>query len=221
MQANLYNQKGEISGKVDLPESIFGLKWNSDLVHQVVTSMTSNARGGNAHAKTRGEVSGTGKKPWRQKGTGRARHGSTRSPIWVGGGTTHGPRNDKNYDRKINTKVRAKALFTVLSKKLKDGEVIFVDNVSFKDTKTKLANDFITKLSENKEYSYLARKNRKNGLIAFSGDNSAELKKSFKNLPAVDVCLTKNLNPVDVLNRKYLILENAKSGIQFLESRIK
>ena len=111
MEQKVYNQKGEEAGKIKLPESIFGVPWNADLVHQVVVAMTSSMRHSIANTKTRGEVSGGGKKPWQQKGTGRARHGSTRSPIWVGGGIAHGPRKEKNYDRKINKKARAKALW--------------------------------------------------------------------------------------------------------------
>ena len=96
MESKLYNQKAEEAGKIDLPESVFNLPWNSDLVHQVVVAMTANRRTPLAHTKTRGEVSGGGKKPWRQKGLGKARHGSIRSPIWVGGGVAHGPRKDKD-----------------------------------------------------------------------------------------------------------------------------
>src|ERR1035437_4179320 len=139
METAVYNQKGGDAGKITLPEHIFGLNWNSDLVHQVAVSMASNARQPIAHAKTRGEVRGGGKKPWQQKGTGRARHGSTRSPIWVGGGVTHGPRNDKNFDRKVSKKMKTKALYTILSKKYKEGEVLFVDSIVLKEGKTKLA----------------------------------------------------------------------------------
>src|SRR3989344_6001738 len=137
METTVYNQKGQEAGKLTIPESIFGLPWNADLVHQVVVAMTSSMRHPIANTKTRGEVSGGGKKPWQQKGTGRARHGSTRSPIWVGGGIAHGPRKEKNYDRKINKKAKTKALYTILSQKTRDGEILFVENLSFGMPKAK------------------------------------------------------------------------------------
>src|SRR3989344_829973 len=130
MEAKVHNQKGKESGTITLSPKVFGAKWRSDLVHQVVEGMRSNKRAGTADTKGRGEVRGGGRKPWKQKGTGRARHGSSRSPIWVGGGVTHGPRAEKNYKRKISKKMRAQALFSVLSKKLKDEEVLFVDSLS-------------------------------------------------------------------------------------------
>src|SRR3989339_817913 len=148
MEANIYNQKGEVAGKFSLPERVFAAKWRSDLVHQVVEGMRSNKRAGTADTKGRGEVSGGGKKPWKQKGTGRARHGSSRSPIWVGGGVTHGPLAEKNYKRKVSKKMRAQALFSVLSKKFKDNEILFVDSLSLPEVKTKKAVEVMKNLSK-------------------------------------------------------------------------
>src|SRR3990167_953172 len=115
MDANIYNTAGKKTGTITLPEAVFNVAWNDSLMHQVVTSMQDNARTNVAHTKGRGEVRGGGKKPWRQKGTGRARHGSTRSPIWVGGGVAHGPRNEKIYAEKIKRKKHEKAILVSLS----------------------------------------------------------------------------------------------------------
>src|ERR1700722_14092071 len=111
METSIYNAQGKKTGALTLPDEIFAVAWNDALMHQVVTSMMDNARTPVAHVKDRGAVRGGGKKPWSQKGTGRARHGSIRSPIWKGGGVTHGPIKDKNYSRAIPKKMRAKALF--------------------------------------------------------------------------------------------------------------
>src|SRR3990167_1999081 len=129
MESVVYNIEGKKAGTITLPDSIFGVRWNADLVKQVADSLMSTKRKPVAHTKNRGEVRGGGKKPWQQKGTGRARHGSTRSPIWIGGGVSGGPRNEKNFDKKINKKMKAKALYTILSAKLKNGEVLFVDDL--------------------------------------------------------------------------------------------
>src|SRR6185437_11216229 len=137
METKIYNIEGKETGKMTLPENIFGLPWNADLMHQVVVSMRSNARHSIAHTKDRGEVRGGGRKPWQQKGTGRARHGSSRSPIWKGGGVTHGPRNDKDYSQKINRQARQKALLVALSRKLTDKEIIFVDSLNIEKPRTK------------------------------------------------------------------------------------
>ena len=147
MEAKVYSTAGKETGKVALPDAVFGTKWNADLVHEVVTSMQANARKGTADTKDRSEVQGGGKKPWKQKGTGRARHGSRRSPIWAGGGVAHGPIAEKDYSKKINKNVRAKALASVLSKKYADGEVLFVDTFNFSAPKTLDAKAALVSLS--------------------------------------------------------------------------
>jgi len=133
--------------KVAISDVIFGRDFNEGLVHQAVVSYLAGARAGTRAQKNRAEVSGGGKKPWAQKGTGRARHGSSRSPIWRGGGITHGPTTERNWDKKINKKMRDKALFIVLSQKLRDGEIMFVDDIAFDEPKTKTAMDAIAKLA--------------------------------------------------------------------------
>lgn len=219
MEATIYNQKGTEAGKVKLPENIFGLPWNESLVHQVVTSMMGNERTPVAHTKTRGEVSGTGIKPWRQKGTGRARHGSRRSPIWVGGGVAHGPRNDKDYSRKINKKMKTKALFIVLSRKFKDSELIFLDDISLKAPKTKEARDIISSLSKVKEFGSIGR--RKNAAFIALQSKNENASKSFNNFGNLEVGQVKDLNALDLLQYKYLVMTNPEKSIVTLSSRLK
>ncbi len=218
MQTVIYDQKGAEAGSITLPEKVFGVKWRADLVHQVVESMRSNKRAGTADTKGRGEVRGGGKKPWKQKGTGRARHGSSRSPIWVGGGVTHGPLAEKNYKRKVSKKMRAQALFSVLSKKLKDNEILFVDSLATADIKTKTAVGVITSLAKAGNFKNIKTKNPKI-LVALS-DRSEKTEKSFRNISVLDIVFLKNLNPMDVLNYKYLLIENPEASVKFLESRI-
>ena len=218
MEHKTYNKTGKETGSIKLPEKVFGVKWNANLVHQVITSLMSSKRKGTAHAKTRGEVRGGGKKPWKQKGTGRARHGSTRSPIWVGGGTTHGPRNDKNYDRKVNAKQNAKALASILSAKLRDGEIIFVDEINFKAPKTKDARDVMINLAKIKGFERLSKKTNA-ALVALSG-KSVEVEKSFQNIGSVSVMETRNINPVEALKYKYILIENPTKSVKILEDRI-
>lgn len=219
MEAVVYNQTGKEAGKVKLPEKVFGLPWNESLVHQVVVSMTGNERVPTAHTKTRGEVSGTGKKPWKQKGTGRARHGSRRSPIWVGGGVAHGPRNDRDYSRKINKKMKTKALFTVLSRKFKEGEVIFLDDLSFKAPKTKEAKDIIKSISKIREFSAITRRN--NAAFIALQEKNENATKSFKNFGNLNMGEVKDLNALDLLQYRYLVMTNPEKSIATLSSRLK
>ncbi|HEX9608844.1 MAG TPA: 50S ribosomal protein L4 [Candidatus Paceibacterota bacterium] len=214
MQTVLYNKEGKEVGKMELPEQIFGVPWKADLVHQVVTSMQANARTPVAHTKNRGDVRGGGKKPWKQKGTGRARHGSRRSPLWIGGGVTFGPRNDRVFAKKINRKMRAGALYATLSRKLKDNELIFVDSLVFTKPKTKEAKAILVALGAVPAFSRLASK-KNAALIAIPG-NDANAKQSFRNIGNVAVEEVRNLNPVDVLSYKYVVVADPKKAIEFL-----
>lgn len=217
MQAKIYNQKGASTESINLPEKVFGAKWRADLVHQVVESMRSNKRAGTADTKGRGEVRGGGKKPWKQKGTGRARHGSTRSPIWVGGGVTHGPLAEKNYKRKVSKKMRAQALFSVLSKKFKDEEVLFVDTLAVSAINTKAGVKIMDSLAKAGGLKNL--KTKKPKILVALSDRNEKTEKSFRNIPTLEIVFLKNLNPMDVLNYKYLIIENPETAVKFLESR--
>lgn len=219
MEAKIYNKQGKESGKIDLPAEIFGLKWNADLVHQVFTSLRSNMRSNTAKVKDRSEVSGTGKKPWKQKGTGRARHGSKRSPIWVKGGVAHGPTNERNFVKKINKKMNAKALFTLLSEKNRKGQILFVDDLSSKDVKTKEASLSLKSLSKVEGFERLSGSKKKVAHIVIDSNNESVVK-SFRNIPYVETGEIRNLNVADVLNRRYLIIVNPKESISVLSAKL-
>ncbi|MHB0977787.1 MAG: 50S ribosomal protein L4 [Minisyncoccota bacterium] len=213
MEAKIYDINAKEKGKLTLRPELFGLPWNSDLVHQVVTSLNSSKRKPIAHTKTRGEVRGGGKKPWQQKGTGRARHGSSRSPIWVGGGVTHGPRNDKSFERKVSKKMKSKAFYTILSRKFKDGEILFVDSISLKEPKTKLAIGAIKSLSGVKGFEKLFLKKKNATLIAL-GSKNKEIERSMSNLGNIEVKEARNLDPLSLMRYKYLVIENPENAIK-------
>ncbi|MCE9628976.1 MAG: 50S ribosomal protein L4 [Candidatus Vogelbacteria bacterium] len=218
MEAKIYNRQGKESGSVKLPEKFFGLKINNDLIHQVIESMNSNARQGNANSKDRSEVRGGGKKPWKQKGTGRARHGSRRSPIWVGGGTTHGPRSERDYSKKINRKMKTKALFTVLSAKLRDGEVLFTEPLIFAKPEAKLATKDLGNLSKLAGFEKLVYKTGKRALIVSPTKDEAMLK-SFANIKTVVVEEARNINPLTLATYKYVLITDPVKTIEALSAR--
>ncbi len=215
MNAEVYSVDGKKAGNVVLPEAIFGVRWNADLVKQVADSLMSSKRRNVAHTKSRADVRGGGKKPWQQKGTGRARHGSTRSPIWVGGGVAHGPRNDKNFDRIVSKKMKAKALHTIISRKFKDGEVLFVDQLAIADGKTKGAIASLKGLAGVKGFELLFNKRKNSAAIALSSKNE-KTEKAFRNLGQVEVFEARNLDPLTLLQYKYLVLENPDVAIKAL-----
>jgi large subunit ribosomal protein L4 len=219
LQAKMWSSTGAEAGTITLPSEIFGVKWNADLVHQVYEGMRANARPTVANTKFRGEVSGGGKKPWKQKGTGRARHGSSRSPIWRSGGITHGPRAERDFSVKINKKMRVAALMTVLSKKMKDGEIIFIDKLAFAEPKTRDAKAMLVAIANAAGAPTLATKRVNAAVIAFSTkDTTAE--KSFQNIGSVISEEVRNLNTVDLLNKRFLIIENPTESIAILKARL-
>lgn len=196
MEYPVYNLKGEKVDSIALPQDIFGLKVNADLLHQVVVSLQSSARKPIAHTKTRGEVRGGGKKPWKQKGTGRARHGSTRSPIWVGGGVTFGPRNERNFEKKINKKMKRKALLMALSTKVADNQLVIFDDLKMKEAKTKTMANAMTKVSKLQKPKSLFVINPENKNAWLSSRNCSGSK----------VVSVNNLSVVDVLTKKFVVV---------------
>lgn len=218
MEAKIYDIKGKETGNLSLPENLFGLGWNADLVHQVVTSLESSKRKTVAHTKNRADVRGGGKKPWRQKGTGRARHGSTRSPIWVGGGVAHGPRNEKNFDRKVSKKMKAKAFYTILSKKFKDGEVLFVDSLSFSAPKTKEAIGSLKTLSGVKGFESLMKK-KNNAAVFALGKKNTDIERAMGNLSNMEVLEARNLHPLALMKYKYVVIENPTEALNVLPGK--
>lgn len=219
MQATTYNKEGKEAGKIELPESVFGLPWNADLVHGVVLAMQGNARAGTAHTKNRGEVEGSGRKPWRQKGTGRARAGSKRSPIWRGGGIAHGPRTEKNYSRTLNRNARAKALGVTLSQKLRDDEVIFLTEFAFNAPKAKDAKRVLVAMGGIGGKEQLAAK-RRNAALLVLPSRDEHIEKSFRNFGNMAVSQAKDINPVDLLSYKYVVVAGADAVVKQLADRL-
>jgi large subunit ribosomal protein L4 len=213
MELKVYNQEGKEAGKIKLPAKIFDLPWNSNLIHQVMLAMQANQRKIVAHAKTRAEVRGGGKKPWRQKGTGRARHGSIRSPIWRGGGVTFGPTKEKTYAQKINKKMKRKALLVALSQKARDNEILILDDLKLKAPKTKEAAAVLKSLSKIKGFEKLTGK--KNATLILMSNKNEQLKRAFHNLPGVLLDEARNSNLLDTLTYKYLIFP--KSSLEILK----
>lgn len=219
LEANVYSQAGKAVSKISLSPKIFGVEWNANLVHDVVVAMQGNARSNSAHTKNRGEVRGGGKKPWQQKGTGRARHGSSRSPIWSGGGVAHGPRNARDYTRKLNKNVRGKALASVLSQKLASNQIVFIDALTFGTPKAADARKFLTAISAVDGMKDLGGKKANAALIVLSGrDEQAEL--SFRNFGNIEVINAKDVNPVALLTYKYVVVAKPEESLKTLENRV-
>jgi len=218
MQTTLYSTQGKKAGTIELPEVLFGAKWNADLVHQVITSMESNQRAGTAHTKNRGEVEGSRAKPWKQKGTGRARHGDKRSPIWKGGGVTHGPRNDRNYKKDIPAGIKRAALLSVISAKFSSEKMLFVEKVTLADSKTKDASAILSTLSKIEGAKNITRKDARICLVV--KDAPRTLINSFRNLPQVSLVTARQLSVQDIIMSRYIIVTDAEAAVQTLVERV-
>jgi large subunit ribosomal protein L4 len=188
-------KKAATTIKKEKPTDVLSYPFNSNLVHQVAVSQMANRRQSIAHTKDRSEVRGGGKKPWRQKGTGRARHGSTRSPIWVGGGVAFGPRNEKVFQKRIPRNVKRKALLMILSEKKRSNELITVKSIDLKEMKTKQAVEFLKNNSLLKQNCLIVLKEM---------DKKAIL--AFRNIPKIRTIQFKDLNCLDVLLAKNVVL---------------
>lgn len=200
LKIKVYNQAAEAVKELSLSEKVFGLEANNELLHQAVVAQTANARQVLAHTKDRSEVSGGGKKPWKQKGTGRARAGSSRSPLWIGGGVTFGPTKDRNFKKKINQKMKQKAICMALSDRLANGSLVVLDKLESKEYKTK---SFATMLSGLEKKAL--NSDRRNILVV----NDAKDEKTWysgRNLAGVKIINLENINLVDLLNYKNLLL---------------
>ncbi len=205
MKLKVYNKAGKEIEEIVVSESVFGLKRNDDLIHQVFVAITANQRQTLAHTKTRGERAGSGIKPWKQKGTGRARVGSVRTPIWRKGGIVFGPRNDRNYKQKVNKKMTVQAIRMVLSGKLKDREIKIVDKLELTTKKTQE----MVKLMSNLKIQ---------GKTLFSFTlKEKDLRIYSRNIAGVTKIFTEQLNVVAMLKSKYLVM--SKESIKFLDQK--
>ncbi len=203
MKVSVYDKEGKEMAQTVLPKEVFGLEMNSDLVHQVAVAQSANRRQVIAHTKNRGEVRGGGKKPWRQKGTGRARHGSRRSPLWRGGGTTFGPTKERNFKEVISRKMRRKALFMVLSAKAKDNSLFVLDDLMVESPKTKLLAGILNKLPI------------KGSCLIVLPKKDEKLERAAGNLKNTGIIGAKDLNVMDLLSYKYAVLP--KEGIKVIK----
>ena len=204
MFLKVYDKKGKEIGKTIVSSEIFGLKQNPELIKQVAISQRSNRRINIAHTKGKGEVSGGGKKPWKQKGTGRARAGSNRSPLWRGGGVTFGPVKERNFKKIVPKKMRRKALFQVLSAKAENDFILVLENLSFEKPKTKEAFELINNFPCKSSSFLLALPDlNKNSIMSFS------------NIPKGKTIQARDLNVLDLLCSKYLMM--TKDSIKVIE----
>ena len=202
MDIKTYNQSGKAGGTTSVSEKLFGAAMNADLVWQVATSQMANKRVVLAHTKTRSEVRGGGKKPWQQKGTGRARHGSIRSPIWIGGGVAHGPTKEANFKKTVTTTAARLALASVLSARVSEGNLIAVESLDLTSGKTKDGAKALGGLTKGfKKYKPAGRIL----VVLPGGKDDVMTLRAVSNLPHIQAIRAQDLNVLTVLAFPYLI----------------
>ena len=207
------NKEGKVVGDYELKPEIFGVETTSALVHQAVVTQMANERKVIADTKDRSEVSGGGKKPWKQKGTGRARAGSNRSPLWRGGGVTFGPTNDRNFKRDLNKKMGRKAMFIALSDKVASKDLALLDKLEMPEYKTK---DFISLVSNISKYAW---DGKDKSILIINAANDDKVKASARNLQNVTLINLDNINIVDLVKHQNIIL--TIDAVKALEARYK
>ena len=195
---SVYNIEGKEVGSIELNDAVFGVEVNEHLVHMAVVNQLANNRQGTQSAKTRSEVSGGGRKPWRQKGTGHARQGSTRSPQWAGGGVVFAP-TPRDYSLKMNKKERRAALKSVLTSRVQENKLIVLDELKLDEVKTKAMQNVLNNLNVSKALVVLA-------------DNDANVVLSTRNIPDVVTALPNTINVYDVLKYNTVILTKASAA---------
>lgn len=213
---NIYNERAEQIGEIKLSDKIFGVKKNESLVHQAVVAQMGNERQVLAHTKDRSEVRGGGKKPWKQKGTGRARAGSSRSPIWIGGGVTFGPLKERNFRKKINKKMKQKALSIVFSDKISNNNFTILEKFEINEFKTKKINEIIENIEKK---VFKETKNKKRSILIINDIKDEKTKYSIRNLKGVKNININNINIIDILKYKKIII--TKKSVEKLEKQYK
>ncbi len=199
MQADIYNWENKKVDTLELPE-VFNTRWSPALVQQVLLAQLANRREPWSYVKGRGEVRGGGRKPWRQKGTGRARHGSIRSPLWIGGGKAHAPTKERNYTQKVNKKMRRTAILSILSRRLRDGELKIFDDLSVAEPKTKVLAGKLKAVLGNKTL-------RKPDVLLVPAGENKNIFRAASNIPKTKAIGPESLNVYDLLNYKAIWLD--------------
>lgn len=240
IKLDIYNQKAEKTGEMTLSDKVFGVEANEILIHQAVVTQFANERQVLAHTKDRSEVRGGGKKPWKQKGTGRARAGSSRSPIWIGGGVTFGPTKDRNFSKKINKKMKQKALLMALSDRVKNNGFVVIDNLKIEEFKTKHFNEVLKNIEKNilkiktsvpadskkkdgeakeKKTEKTKIKKYKRSFLIINDQKDEKAKFSIRNLAGVKILNLNNINVVDLLKHKNVVV--TQEAVKKLEETYK